>query len=138
MKYQLTQTIYSLDNYIEHSGGEYGNKRWKDSAIIKYLNDHSAQGSEYTYYSNVPEAVYIFTNIKTKWSPPKTYYNSPRRITSSTSMNSILRGDNKSYLIWFNTIDRKYLFTVEELKYYTSMIKIAQLPDGEIYSIAKK
>lgn len=138
MKYHVTRTIYNIENYIEQSGGEYGSKVWKENSVISYLNHHSLLESEYSFYSNAPEAVYILANIETKWSPHKTLYNSPQLLNTNTGLKNIWHEKNKACLVWFNTIDRKFLFTLDELQKTTKMVKVVQLNDGEIYTIAKK
>ncbi len=138
MKYPVTTTIYNIKNYIGQAGWEYSSKSWRDNTVIKYLNDHKQFRSGYSFYSNVPEAVYILADKETKWSPPKTMYNSPELIKSNPDLKNIWQGKNKAYLVWFTNINRPFLYNINDLKKSCNMILIAQLKDGEIYTITKK
>ena len=138
MKYPVTRTIYNIEDYIGQAGWEYSSKAWRDNTVIRFLNSHKQFESGYSFYSNVPEAVYILANKEAKWSPPKTMYNSPELIKTNPDLRSIWQGKNKAYLVWFNNINRNFLFTIDELKKSSNMVKVAQLKDGEIYTITKK
>ncbi len=138
MAYPAVQTIYNIEYYIKQSGWEYNSKSWKDNSVIRYLNNHPQLKSGYSFYSNVPEAVYILTNKETEWSPAKTLYNSNQLLNTNQAAKNMWQGKNKAYLIWFNNIDRDFLFTIAELQKNTDLVKVVQLKDGEIYTITKK
>lgn len=138
MEYPIMITVNNVEDYIGQDGWEYSSNAWRDNSVIKYLNSHNQFETGYTIYSNVPEAVYILANKEARWSPPKTMYNSPELIQASSSLKSIWKEKDKSYLVWFNNADRNFLFTVDELKESSNMVKVAQLKDGEIYIVAIK
>jgi 4-amino-4-deoxy-L-arabinose transferase-like glycosyltransferase len=138
LRYPVIRTIYNIQYNFEHSGWEYGSKAWKDNTVIDYLNIHRQFDSEYSFYSNAPEAVFILTNIEARWSPPKTLYNSPQLINANAGLKSVWKDKDKSCLVWFNNIDRKFLFTVKELQKSSNMVMIARLKDGEIYTVQKR
>ncbi|MHC1738878.1 MAG: ArnT family glycosyltransferase [Ignavibacteriaceae bacterium] len=138
MNYHLTRTVYNISKFIAQSGEEYGSKAWKENPVIKYLKEHKEFESEYSLYSNVPEAVYILANIETKWSLTKTLYNSPKLINIDPGAERNWYKDNKAVLVWFNNVDRHFLFDLDELKKFNNMGEIVQLKDGQIYTITKK
>ncbi|MHB8580688.1 MAG: ArnT family glycosyltransferase [Ignavibacteriaceae bacterium] len=138
LRYPVTLTIYNLKDYIGQSGWEYSSKAWRDNTVISYLNSHKKVESGYNFYSNVPEAVYILANKEAKWSPAKTMYNSPELINTNPSLESIWQINNKAYLVWFKNEHRNFLYNVDELKKSSIMKMVAQMKDGEIYTIAKK
>jgi Dolichyl-phosphate-mannose-protein mannosyltransferase len=135
MIYPTQNTIYNIEDYAKQSGWEFSSKMWKDNSVIKYLNNHIQFGAGYSFYSNVPEAIYILTNKEAKWSPPKTFYNSPRLIKINANTKSIWEGKNKVCLVWFNNTDRSFLFTIDELKKSTNLVNVVHLKDGEIDTI---
>jgi len=137
MEYPAAKTFYNIEYYVQQSGWEFSSKAWKNNSVIKYLNNHKNLEYEYTLCSNVPEAVYILTNKETKWSPPKTLYNSPELINTIPGQKSRWQGKNKACLIWFNNINRNFLFSIDELQKSEKLVKVVQLKDGEIYTIAK-
>ena len=136
--YPAKITYYNIKDYIEHSGWEFSSKAWRDNQVIMYLNNHKQLDPGYSFYSNVPEAVYILANRETRWSPLKTYYNSPQAINASPVPQIFRQGENKVCLVWFNNTGRNFLFNLEELKKSMNLIKVVQLKDGEIYTVRKK
>ena len=138
MEYPAAKSYYNIEYYVDQSGWEYSSKAWKDNLVIEYLNNHKHLETGYSFYSNVPEAVYILTNKEAKWSPSKTLYNSPELININPGQKNIWQEKNKTCLIWFNNIDRNFLFTLDELQQSTKMVKVVQLKDGEIYTFRKK
>lgn len=137
IKYQATRTRYYIEDYIKHSGVEYSSSAWTNNSVIKYLEANKQLKSDYTFYSNAPDAVYILADINAKWSSPKRSYNSPV-LLDKNSNNSIGFEKNDICFVWFYNLNRNFLFTPDELKKTTRMISIAQLKDGEIYVIPKK
>lgn len=137
MQYSLSMTKNYIEYYNKQSVQEYSGKEWRNNTVINYLNSHKMLGAQYTFFSNAPEAVYILTGLETKWSPPKTLYNSPILINMNTGTKTVWNIKTKSCLVWFSKIDRKFLFPVAELQTFTNMVKIAELADGEIYTIEK-
>ena len=141
MQYPTMNSYYKIKNYAEQSGWEYSSKEWKDNPVISYLNKKKDFETGYLFYSNVPEAVYILANKSAKWSPAKTYYNSPQMVRSD-SRGRIIKDSkdskDKVCLIWFNNSSRNFLFSINELRESINMVKIAQLQDGAIYTLWKK
>jgi hypothetical protein len=136
--YPVWKTIYIINNYIELSGFGYNNNNWNNKGTIKYLINNKILRDNYTFYSNAPEAVYILTSIETQWSPAKTLYNSPQLINTNPGLNDIWKDNNKVCLVWFNQIDRHFLYSVDELQKFTNMKKVAQFEDGAIYTIGNR
>jgi hypothetical protein len=76
--------------------------------------------------------------MKTKWSPAKTQYNSPGLLNYNFDAKELRQDNPGALLIWFNNIDRKFLFTIDELQTKIRTAKIAQFGDGGIYTIENK
>ena len=137
MENQFVNTYGNFEYYTKQIGWEYGSKKWKDNTVIQYLNDYKQFGMKYLFYSNVPEAVYILSNREARWSPFKTFYNSPQPISLNKSLNKIWRVNDKAYLVWFYNVNRDFLFTLNELQKSVKLEKIVQLKDGAIYLLSK-
>jgi hypothetical protein len=138
MTYPVMLTIYNIHYYIEQSGWEFGSKAWKDNSIIRYLNNHPQLESGYSFYSNVPEAIYILTNKETKWSPSKTLYNSHQLLNTNQDIKNVWQDKNQARLVWFNNMGRNFLFTIVELQKSANIVKVVQTKDGKIYTITRK
>ena len=137
LKYPLMESIYHVKEYSKHSGLVFGREKWKDNSIINFLNNNRSI-SGYSFFSNVPEVVYLYADRETKWSPARTFYNSPQLLTLNSGSGNIWNGNNKICLVWFNNIDRKFLFSLDELKEFAVMKKVFQSKDGEIYTFEIK
>lgn len=134
--HQVTHTAYIVTDFISRSGEEYSSDIWKNNSIINFLNNHNEIKNSYSFYSNAPEAVYILTNLETKWSPQKTVYNSTLPIINDAMLKNLWYDKNEICLIWFNSINRKFLFTIDELHKSAVLKKIIQLKDGDIYIVS--
>ena len=137
MIYPVGKTVYIINDYIRSSGFGYNSDYWRKREIIKYLIDHEELRNKYIFYSNVPEAAYILANIEARWSPAKTLYNSTRLINVDSNFQEIWKGKDKVCLVWFDKIDRQFLYSIDELQKSTHMIKMAQFNDGTVYTITK-
>ncbi|MBI5727097.1 MAG: hypothetical protein HY965_04560, partial [Ignavibacteriales bacterium] len=131
-------TKATLRSFIAQNGCEYSGREWKDNSVIGFLLDNREITRSYALYSNVPEAVYLLANINTKWSPPKTNYNSPTLLNMQPSLAGMWSEKNGTCLVWFNNVDRKFLFTLEELAENSNLQLIANLKGGSIYTISEK
>lgn len=136
--YPLGKTVYIINDYIKSAGFGYISNNWNGNETIKYLIDHRELGKNYTMYSNVPEAIYILTNTGARWSPEKTLYNSPQHINAGSNLKEIWKTGDKICLVWFNKMNRRFLYSINELQKDTSMIKVAQFKDGAIYTMGNK
>lgn len=136
MQHQVYNTLYIIEDFIVQSGEEYSSDTWKNNTLINYLNNPDEIKQTYSFYSNAPEAIYILTNLETKWSPQKTLYNSPTPLINKTMLKNLWYDKNDICLIWFNSIDRKFLFTIDELHKSAVLKKIAQLKEGDIYLVS--
>ena len=138
ISYPARNTIHSIEDYNELSGWGYSSDPWRKSETIAYLTRHELLGKSYTLYSNEPAAVYILTNLTTKRSPAKTFYNSPQLFNvNENQKEGWLSGENVC-LVWFDKTNRSFLFTIDELQKNITMTKVAHLKDGEIYTFTVK
>jgi hypothetical protein len=134
----LNNTIHIIEEYNELSGIGYRCDSWRKSETIEYLNQNKFLGKNYTLYSNEPEAVYILTNLETRCSPAKTFYNSAQLYAVNPSQKDAWLNAENVCLIWFDKNDRSYLFTIDELQKSIKMTEVAHLKDGEIYIFSCK
>ena len=136
--YPVKKTIHIIEEYIELSGLGYSSDSWKKSETIEYLTKHKVLGKSYTIYSNEPEAVYILTNLNTKRSPAKTFYNSPQHFDIYPNQKDSWLNAENVCLIWFDKTNRSSLFTINELQKNINMTEVAHLKDGMIYTFSSK
>jgi len=131
-------TISALN--LAQTGQGYSSKAWVESQTVRYLIQHRSLESQCAIYSNAPDAAYILADLTTKMSPAKTFYNSPEKMNDIANIESVWLQDdrNKTCLVWFDMVDRKYLFTIDELQTVVNMNLIARFNDGAIYTISQK
>jgi len=137
MRSPYINTKYIIEEFINNSGSEYSSSAWRNSETIRYLIEEKQLGMQFTLYSNAPEAVYILANIYSKFSPAKTFYNSPQPYLNS-KQRYLWQNDEKVCLIWFDKIKRNFLFSIDELQKDKRITTLAQLNDGKIYIISEK
>jgi hypothetical protein len=133
MIYPAAKTIYIIDDYIKSSGFGFNSSSWRNLATINFMNTNKELRSDYMVYSNVPEAVYILTDIKARWSPAKTLYNSPLSLNNESNLKYIFGGNKKICIVWFDNVDRNFLYSIDELQNNLNLEKIAELKDGSVY-----
>jgi hypothetical protein len=138
MRYPVKNTRYIIEEFMDRSGQEYSSNAWRNSETIQYIVQRKQLEKEYVFYSNAPEAVYILANIKSRFSPAKTFYNSPQLIYSNPKQKDIWQNDEKVCLVWFDKINRNFLFTIDELQKDRKMNTLAHLNDGKIYIFSGK
>ena len=138
IRYPVNNTIYIIEEYVELSGSGYSSDSWRKSETIEYLAQHYLLKKNYTFYSNEPEAVYILTNLKTSYTPAKTFYNSPQLININPNQKDLCLNGENACLIWFDKTNRSYLFTIDELQKNINMTEIVHLKDGEIFTFSSK
>jgi hypothetical protein len=138
MIYPAGKSVYIINDYKKLSGFGFSSDYWDNRETVKYLITHKNLVSSYVLYSNVPEAVYLLTNLEARWSPAKTLYNSPQLINTNSNLKEIWNGNDKICLVWFDKIDRKFLYSIDELQKDIKMIKIGQFSDGAVYTIGNK
>jgi len=128
----------SIVNAMSHGIG-YSGESWKSSQTIEYLRQNQALVSEcVVIYSNAPDALYVLANLTARMSPEKTHYNSPEIVQDISSLRKSWPEESNSCLVWFDKIDRKYLFTVDELQAVANMQLIIRTEDGAVYSVARE
>ena len=138
IRYSINNTIHIIEEYNSQSGWEYNSDSWKKSETIDYLRRHELWVNNYKLYSNEPEAVYILTNLKTRRSPSKTFYNSQQLFKNIIHQIDIWMNEKKVCLIWFDNNNRSFLFTIEELQKTKNITEVAHLKDGKIYPCTNK
>jgi len=138
ISYPVKSTIHIMKDFIELSGWGYSCDSWRESETIEYVSRHKLLEKSYTLYSNEPEAVYILTNLKTKRSPAKTFYNSPQLLNINQIQKDVWLSAENVCLIWFDKTNRSFLFTIDELQKNINMTEVAHFKDGEIYTFSCK
>ena len=122
---------------IGANGEGYSNNFWRESETIHFVKNQPLQHDCYEIESNAPDVLYFLANIKSEMSPLNTAYNSTEVLNSLDGLREIWPRSDNTCLIWFDEIDRKYLFTVDELQSIAIIADIKQFDDGAIYSITK-
>ena len=136
MKYPYINTKYFINEFIDQSGYEYSCSQWRNSETIRFVAEQKQLCKEYNLYSNAPEAIYILANIYSRFSPTKTFYNSPQLYKNQKQID-MWKNDDKVCLIWFDKIRRNFLFSIDELQKDKKITEEVQLNDGKIFLISK-
>ena len=135
--YPVLAIMLNVVNLTQNGRG-YNSKTWKDSETIQYLVQHQTIESECTVYTNGPDATYILAYLSAELSPDETRNNSPEIGNDISRLMGSWPKESKACLVWFDRIDRTYLFTIDELQTVVNIDQITRLEDGSIYSITRK
>lgn len=133
IRYPAMKTMRLIEEYREMSGWGFSADSWRNSKTIEFLTRNEQLAKNYTLYSNEPEAIYILTKINAKRSPLKTFYNSPQTYDVIPNPKDIWLKTDNVCLVWFGKDNRKFLFTIDELKKDMNLAEVADLKDGKIY-----
>lgn len=135
--YPINSIVLNVVNLVSFGLG-YSGKAWVDSETVQYLLQHQTLESECTFYTNGPDVTYILAHLVAKPSPAKKHYNSQESVNDISRLRDSWPEENDACLIWFDKIDRTYLFTIDELRGIANIDLIADLADGAVYSIMRK
>ncbi len=138
LTFPVRNTVGIIKMYTELSGWGYSSNMWRGSETIEYLREHELLTGNFLLYSNEPGAVYLLANLKTKHSPAKTFYNSQEFYYGNSKQRNFWRINDKVCLVWFNRTNRRFLFSINELKKKFKMSEVAALKDGTIYTFSKE
>ncbi len=124
--------------YATSQGQGYRSESWRKSQTIEYLLQNRTLESEGVIYANDPDALYILADLTARTSPTRTMYNSLEIVNDISSLSGYWPEEGKSCLVWFDKIDRRYLFTVDELQTIANVQRIIHLEDGAVYSVTRR
>ncbi len=126
-----------ITSSVANGAGGYHTNTWKESETIEFLLQEQRVG-EYSYYSNAPDALYILTGLPAQFSPRKTAYNSAETLSEAKDLLGVWPEQEPAKLVWFDTTNRDYLFTVKELEMIAEFEPILRLSDATIYVVSKE
>ena len=135
--FPITKAIIKIIT-ITPNGQGYSGRLWMESSTIQHIKNNPTLILECTIYSNAPDAVYLITRHVTRWIPKKSHYNSNEFTYDLSSLKTTWPPEPNACLIWFDKMDRPYLFTVEELMQVTDIVPIARFADGTLYTVGAK
>jgi hypothetical protein len=135
---QLWATMSFATDYMKVGGGGYNSKLWRENKTIQHVLQHNQIVDECAVYSNDPYALYILANLRGKFSPEETEYNSPDVANTISTLKGSWPKEGMACLIWFNNVERNYLFTIDELHTIANLHQVIRLSDGMIYYATRK
>jgi hypothetical protein len=106
---------------VRNGAGIYDGAEWRRSELIPWLRQHPLSG---TIRSNDPAAVYLLVGRDAVTSPRRT--GNRRQVEASLA---VLPGD---YLIWFNRLDKPFLYSVPELARLYGLRELAFVGGGGV------
>jgi hypothetical protein len=122
-----------LDDYRNQGGWGYNNRAWRESDTIQYLRQHPALRSTCTLYTDGPDPAYLLAGVSAAMSPAR----SMSRTSDISGLKGLWPGTDRACLIWFDVIQRDYLFDVDELRTLGRTERLVRLQDGAVYVIAR-
>lgn len=113
--------------------GGYSSANWRDSALIQYLKSHPLDGK---IYSNEAYAANILTGVPARLSPRKHLFRAPETTTDDLALfKDVVKSGGVLYLVWFDEVERPYLYDVTELRGMFNLTVVDSLSDGSVYLV---
>jgi hypothetical protein len=129
-------TSSSFISNIHNGIGIYSSPMWKNSELLEVFVDSDFNKS---IYSNAPDAIYYFTNIKdVRFAPRKTFQASYELTDDLIQFNISIINNEKIYLAWFKNVNRSYMYSIEELNNLYNIESYIKKIDGDIYTVKMK
>ena len=107
---------------------KYNNQDYREAAFIHFLENFQFD-PDIPIYSNIPAAVYFYTNKDSQPSPgdPYNYYASRETLAS---LDLEWPKEEEAYFIWFESNDRRFYFSPRDLRTIAPVKKL-DIFDGE-------
>ncbi len=122
----INKSVHVIDKHYWEGNG-YSSRTWQESGIVQYIVENF---QECTYYSNRNDAIKYLTGLDTKLIPVK--FSSEGE---PIPVEEIWPPRGKTCLVFFDNINRYYMYTKEELLAVTDVKDTIQFDDGIIYII---
>ena len=138
LAYPTARTALHLRGYLQEGVDGYGTPAWRQSELARLLRAHpQAQ----PLFSNAPDAAYFLADVPAKFSPRRTFYNSPQRAEQdlARARESVERAPGKrAYLAWFTAAERPFLYSVADLESVFTVRVETTASDGALYVLESR
>jgi 4-amino-4-deoxy-L-arabinose transferase-like glycosyltransferase len=118
------RTSESVYKRMKNGAGVFTTTGWIKSPLLDSLRSKPLDGR---IFSNAPDAIYILTGIAGQLSPSR-YEVDPEKMKS-------MMVEGRSYVVWFEDVDRPHLYSRSELASRLVLEEIGRFTDGTIYLI---
>ena len=136
--YPVRIAVFQINEYRQNEGLIYNTLAWRESKTIKYVLEHELLTPGTIAYCNDPHPLYLYTRINTALTPSKSAYNSSKPATDPQTLKGKWPGPDTYYLIWFNTGQGDFLFSLAELQSIAQINEVIRFSDGAIYTVSRK
>jgi hypothetical protein len=136
--YPLRAVVLDAASRIGDGAGGFNTVTWQESETIRRLRLHPGSDGR-VVYSNVPDALFPLTGIRSRWTPRRHGWNSPRPGPSLSQLEGRWPEAEKARLIWFNSQGpESYLYGLEDLRSIAEISPERSFADGGIYDLSPK
>ncbi|HOG27770.1 MAG TPA: hypothetical protein PLN93_03080 [Vicinamibacterales bacterium] len=111
-------------SWFSETGVGIAERGWQDSATAGYLLAHLDDLRAAPVYSNAPDAVYLLTGLRARWSPEK----GPGPALQA----GLWPPEGRAVLVWFSRRQTESLWPLEELSRVSRLQDLAILNDGRV------
>jgi 4-amino-4-deoxy-L-arabinose transferase-like glycosyltransferase len=133
---QLYSSWVVASRHLKEGSG-FSGEAWQDSGIIQYLNGNPDSGKDCVIYSNGPDALYLFSGLKTEELPSRG--TGGDMIIELSSLAGNWPPGNQACLVWFDRLEWiTFYYTPEELLPITELVQEVDLNDGNVYYLKHK
>jgi hypothetical protein len=114
--------LHGTRHHMRDGAGEYSTSAAQEAPLVMWLRCHPLRGK---IYSNAPDAVYVFTGAVAAATPHHSW--------DAAAFARRELEPQPSYVVWFHTVPRDYLYDLRELLSRYRLEELAAFPDGAVY-----
>lgn len=138
IKSQTIKSTALIQDFEKKQGWGYSNFKWKQSETLQYLRKMNFPTEKFSFFSNDPYAINLFTGYHSRRSPARKMYNSPKILRKAAELDKYFPKDRNIILVWFyDTGTLNYLFPPDSILANTDFREKIKCKDGIIYSAIK-
>jgi hypothetical protein len=135
--YPIHRVIVMGTGFAREGVPGYTTLLWRGSETSRFLTS-SEMNNRTPLYSNGIDAAYILADRKARWTPSRGRYAQPPENGDLSALRGQWPEETNAWLVWFDRIERPYLFTPEELSTIADIKTVHRFSDGSLYRVGKR
>jgi hypothetical protein len=118
---------------MKDGAGGYAVREFQELDIVRHLRRNPPGGR---LYSNVPAGVHLATGLECRFTPVKEDFPGPGRDAFDMArFRRDVASSAGTHIVWFRGVDKKYLFTLEEIREAFHLEPVMVTGEGAIYKV---
>jgi hypothetical protein len=139
LSYRLVSVGFAVRECVTEGAGGYSSRSWRTSNLSGYLHKTRLK-PEHPFYTNSPEALYLFSGVSATLSPERKGRHLAGRLagTNLAVVSAAWPPEPTAYLVWFYNVHRRGLLSIGELQEVANVSPLVKFSDGEICVVSRR